>query len=89
MAREVQLRLLPTMRPEHPHAEMAVRFLPARTIGGDLYDFLEYGPNQSADRAGRRERQGRAGGAVCGAGERHHALGGQSAAGARRDAAAC
>jgi sigma-B regulation protein RsbU (phosphoserine phosphatase) len=26
------------------NAEMAVRFLPARTIGGDLYDFVEYGP---------------------------------------------
>ena len=30
------------------HAEMAVRFLPARTIGGDLYDFLDYGPNRTA-----------------------------------------
>ena len=48
MAREVQLRLLPSRAPEHKHAEMAVRFLPARTIGGDLYDFLEYGPSQSA-----------------------------------------
>jgi sigma-B regulation protein RsbU (phosphoserine phosphatase) len=48
MAREVQLRLLPTGAPSHPHAEMAVRFLPARTIGGDLYDFLEYGPNRTA-----------------------------------------
>jgi phosphoserine phosphatase RsbU/P len=48
MAREVQLRLLPPAAPEHPHADMAVRFLPARSIGGDLYDFLEYGPNQTA-----------------------------------------
>jgi sigma-B regulation protein RsbU (phosphoserine phosphatase) len=48
MAREVQLRLLPTVPPEHPHAEMAVRFLPARAIGGDLYDFLDYGPNRTA-----------------------------------------
>ncbi len=48
MAREVQLRLLPTDAPSHPHAEMAVRFLPARTIGGDLYDFLDYGPNRTA-----------------------------------------
>jgi sigma-B regulation protein RsbU (phosphoserine phosphatase) len=48
MAREVQLRLLPPTAPEHPHGEMAVRFLPARTIGGDLYDFLDYGPNRTA-----------------------------------------
>ncbi len=48
MAREVQLRLLPPVAPEHIHADMAVRFLPARTIGGDLYDFLEYGPGQTA-----------------------------------------
>ncbi len=48
MAREVQLRLLPATAPAHPHADMAVRFLPARTIGGDLYDFLDYGPNQTA-----------------------------------------
>jgi len=41
MAREVQLRLLPPEAPSHPHAEMAVRFLPARTIGGDLYDFID------------------------------------------------
>ncbi len=48
MAREVQLRLLPNEAPSHPHADMAVRFLPARTIGGDLYDFLDYGPNRTA-----------------------------------------
>jgi sigma-B regulation protein RsbU (phosphoserine phosphatase) len=48
MAREVQLRLLPTTPPEHPHAEMAARFLPARTIGGDLYDFVDYGPSRTA-----------------------------------------
>jgi sigma-B regulation protein RsbU (phosphoserine phosphatase) len=27
---------------------MAVRFLPARTIGGDLYDFIDYGPGRTA-----------------------------------------
>ena len=48
MAREVQLRLLPTTPPVHHHAELAVSFLPARTIGGDLYDFLEYSPDQTA-----------------------------------------
>jgi sigma-B regulation protein RsbU (phosphoserine phosphatase) len=48
MAREVQLRLLPTAPPEQSHADLAVRFLPARTIGGDLYDFVEYEPGQIA-----------------------------------------
>jgi sigma-B regulation protein RsbU (phosphoserine phosphatase) len=48
MAREVQLRLLPNTPPVHKHAELAVSFLPARTIGGDLYDFLEYSPEQTA-----------------------------------------
>jgi sigma-B regulation protein RsbU (phosphoserine phosphatase) len=48
MAREVQLRLLPTNPPVHKHAELAVSFLPARAIGGDLYDFLEYSSDQTA-----------------------------------------
>ncbi len=47
MAREVQLRLLPQKWPQHAHAEFATRFLPARTIGGDLYDFLRYDPDHS------------------------------------------
>jgi sigma-B regulation protein RsbU (phosphoserine phosphatase) len=48
MAREVQLRLLPANAPTVTNAELAVRFLPARAIGGDLYDFVEYGPNRTA-----------------------------------------
>jgi len=48
MAREVQLRLLPREAPSHANAEMAVRFLPARSIGGDLYDFIDYGPGRTA-----------------------------------------
>jgi len=44
MAREVQLRLLPPTRPRHTHAEFAAKFLAARTIGGDLYDFLPFDP---------------------------------------------
>jgi sigma-B regulation protein RsbU (phosphoserine phosphatase) len=42
MARQVQLRLLPPKPPTLKHAEIATRFLPARSIGGDLYDFLDY-----------------------------------------------
>jgi len=48
MAREVQLRLLPTRAPELPHARLAMKFLPARSIGGDLYDFLDYGSGVQA-----------------------------------------
>jgi sigma-B regulation protein RsbU (phosphoserine phosphatase) len=42
MAREVQLRLLPPRLPQLKNAAFAARFLPARTIGGDLYDFITY-----------------------------------------------
>jgi sigma-B regulation protein RsbU (phosphoserine phosphatase) len=43
MAREVQLRLLPSAPPQPRHAEIAAAFLPARSIGGDMYDFIDYG----------------------------------------------
>jgi phosphoserine phosphatase RsbU/P len=48
MAREVQLRLLPPVKPKHKNAEFATRFIPARTIGGDLYDFVQYDSNRTA-----------------------------------------
>ena len=48
MARKVQLRLMPTRPPKLEHAEIAARFLAARSIGGDLYDFLDYGPGRIA-----------------------------------------
>ena len=44
MAHEVQLRLMPQSVPEPAHAEIARSCSPARSIGGDLYDFLDYGP---------------------------------------------
>src|SRR5271166_3657364 len=43
LARELQFRLLPQKRPAFKNAEVASRFVPARQIGGDLYDFLKYG----------------------------------------------
>jgi phosphoserine phosphatase RsbU/P len=43
MAREVQLRLLPSSPPQPRRAEIAAAFLPARSIGGDMYDFIDYG----------------------------------------------
>ena len=48
MAREVQLRLLPPVKPKHKQAEFSARFMPARTIGGDLYDLIQYDANRSA-----------------------------------------
>jgi phosphoserine phosphatase RsbU/P len=42
LARELQFRLLPQKLPVFKNAEVASRFMPARQIGGDLYDFLKY-----------------------------------------------
>ena len=47
MAQEVQLRLLPQVIPQPAHADIACSFSPARSIGGDLYDLLEYGAGQT------------------------------------------
>ena len=74
MAREVQLRLLPPGLPTHEHAELAVRFLSARTIGGDLYDFLDYGPGRTAIMLGDVSGKGCAGRTLRRPGQRHHAL---------------
>lgn len=48
MAREVQIRLLPPAPPPVKNAELAAQFLPARSIGGDLYDFIPYGDDRMA-----------------------------------------
>lgn len=42
LARELQGRLLPATFPALKNAEIFARFIPARAIGGDLYDFLNY-----------------------------------------------
>jgi sigma-B regulation protein RsbU (phosphoserine phosphatase) len=42
LARELQFRLLPHSLPKMPHLDVEAKFLPARAIGGDLYDFLPY-----------------------------------------------
>jgi sigma-B regulation protein RsbU (phosphoserine phosphatase) len=48
MARKVQLRLMPAHPPKLERAEIAAKFLAARSIGGDVYDFLDYGPGRTA-----------------------------------------
>lgn len=48
LARELQFRLLPPVLPKLVNLELAAKFSPARAIGGDLYDFVNY----SMDRLG-------------------------------------
>lgn len=48
MARELQFRLLPQVRPKLNNLEIAAKFSPARAIGGDLYDFLSYSNSRTA-----------------------------------------
>jgi phosphoserine phosphatase RsbU/P len=42
LARELQFRLLPDALPKMPHLDVQAKFVPARAIGGDLYDFVPY-----------------------------------------------
>lgn len=42
LARELQYRLLPQKIPVLDKAEIAARSVPARAIGGDLYDYVSY-----------------------------------------------
>jgi phosphoserine phosphatase RsbU/P len=42
LARELQMRLLPQTLPKLANLELAAKFVPARAIGGDLYDFIPY-----------------------------------------------
>lgn len=42
LARELQFRLLPHSRPKLANLEVEAKFVPARAIGGDLYDFVPY-----------------------------------------------
>jgi len=48
LARELQVRLLPQVRPQLSNLEIAAKFIPARAIGGDLYDFLSYSFERTA-----------------------------------------
>ncbi|HXY10454.1 MAG TPA: SpoIIE family protein phosphatase [Terriglobales bacterium] len=48
MARELQFRLLPPALPKIGHLDLAATFVPARAIGGDLYDFVSYSLNRTA-----------------------------------------
>jgi phosphoserine phosphatase RsbU/P len=45
-AREMQQLLLPETMPKIPSLDIAVKYLPARELGGDFYDFIEYGSSR-------------------------------------------
>jgi sigma-B regulation protein RsbU (phosphoserine phosphatase) len=48
MARQLQFRLLPPALPKLSHLDIAAKFVPARAIGGDLYDFVSYSMSRTA-----------------------------------------
>jgi phosphoserine phosphatase RsbU/P len=48
MARQLQFRLLPPTLPKLSHLDIAAQFVPARAIGGDLYDFVSYSMSRTA-----------------------------------------
>ncbi|MBZ5599976.1 MAG: GAF domain-containing protein [Acidobacteriia bacterium] len=48
LAQELQFRLLPQSLPQLANLEVAAKFLPARAIGGDLYDFVNYSLKRTA-----------------------------------------
>jgi sigma-B regulation protein RsbU (phosphoserine phosphatase) len=45
-AQEIQMLLMPGTSPNIPGLEVGLRFQPARQLGGDLYDFLNYGKDR-------------------------------------------
>ncbi len=45
-AQEIQMRLMPGTSPNIQGLEIDLRFQPARQLGGDLYDFLNYGKDR-------------------------------------------
>ncbi len=48
MAQQLQFRLFPQKNPQLRNLEVAARFVPARAIGGDLYDFVKYSQSRLA-----------------------------------------
>jgi len=48
LARELQFRLLPQTLPKIKNLDIAAKFVPARAIGGDLYDFMSYSLSRTA-----------------------------------------
>ena len=47
-AQEIQMHLMPGIVPKIPGLDVALRFQPARELGGDLYEFLAFGRDRRA-----------------------------------------
>ncbi len=52
MARDIQRRLLPETPPRVPGLDIAVGYVPARQLGGDVFDFLPYSDGRLGVAAG-------------------------------------
>jgi sigma-B regulation protein RsbU (phosphoserine phosphatase) len=48
MARQLQFGLLPPTLPKLENLDISAKFVPARAIGGDLYDFVNYSMSRTA-----------------------------------------
>ena len=83
-ARELQRILLPDAEPEIAGLEAAVRLRPARGNLGRYLRYFRAARGTDGDRHGRRQRQGRRGGAVRRPDERPAAHAGAAAAASRR-----
>ena len=52
IAHNIQMGMLPERAPRIEGIEVAARMVSAREVGGDFYDFIEYGPAGSGNRLG-------------------------------------
>ena len=52
IAHEIQMGMLPESAPELPGLQMAARTVPAREVGGDFYDFVEFGSDDTPEQVG-------------------------------------
>ena len=68
VARALQIAILPASFPARPGCDSAARMIPATTMGGDFYDFIELPGGQIGPGGGRRIRQGGARGVLHGGG---------------------
>jgi serine phosphatase RsbU (regulator of sigma subunit) len=52
IAHDIQMGMLPDRAPQLEGLEIAARTVSAREVGGDFYDFIEYGSDSSPERLG-------------------------------------